>query len=340
MYGCMNDFLDLGLDKPLLERDFIPLTRAELSVWTAEHPAPSGNQLGESHERALLANWTLDAQKQIAQLREDPVAYDKIVGGAWEVMLGESQEKIVEVEWNKVRETAMGNYRSEWVLLNEPANGRQLPALVIYPASNSASQVILWLTDTGKGGLLTERGEPKRGVKKLLDAGCTIVGLDLLYQGEFLSTDEKLTRTRLNNIYPNKAEDKRQGWEYYAAYTFGYNLPLFSKRVHDVMAAVRALRAGALQTNSLALVGQGKEGGALAMASSFVLGNRIEKTVALTGGFRFASVTRFDDPMFVPGAVKYDDVAGLARLVGDRLLWLDAQETVPMEEKFTSWLLQ
>jgi len=352
MYGCMDDFLGLGFEKPILERDFVPLSRAELTVWTAAHPAPSGDQVGEPHERALLRFWTQDAQQQIAKLRHDPAAYARIVGGGWKVILGKRWQEVGDVGWKTVRRTSLGNYPSELVLLSGQASGQQLPALAIYPAKSkpisgpdqeqpqdgSAKKTVLWLTDTGKAGLLSAEGGPRTDVKKLLDAGYTVVGVDLLQQGEFLPAGGKLTQTRLNQPYPGKADDQKKPWQYFSGYTFGYNLPLFSKRVHDVMATVRALQEGPARGGSLALVGQGREAGPIAMAARLAVGPSLKKTVAVTEGFRFASVTRFDDPMFVPGAVKYEGLKGLARLIGTGLLWLDQPQTAAVAETFIPWL--
>jgi dienelactone hydrolase len=340
MYGCINDFLGLGYNKPILERDYVPLTREEMSVWTPEHPAPSGDQVGETHERTLLRNWALDAQAQISKLRVHKDAYAKIVGGAWEVILGKTWEEMGHVEWKRVGETKLGKYRGELVLLGEQATGQQLPALVIYPSGDDVKKTVLWLTDTGKAGLLTDHGDPRDGVARLLDTGATVIGVDLLYQGEFLPAGEKLTNTRMNTIYPDKAVDQRASWEYFAGYTFGYNRPLLSRRMHDVLATLQALRNGPQQAKSLALVGEGRETGPIALAARLAAGQNVERTVAMTAGFRFASVTRFDDPMFVPGAVKYDDLEGLARLGHTSLLWLDQPNTVLAEETLISWLRQ
>jgi hypothetical protein len=300
----------------------------------------------------LLRYWTNDAQQQIGKLRNDPAAYARIVGGGWDVILGKSREEVGQVEWKTVREITLGKYRGELVLLGAKASGQQLPALVIYPAGgkgypaggkghpvgDEAKRTVLWLTDMGKSGLLTDHGDPRDGVKRLLDAGCTVVGVDLLYQGEFLPGGGKLDKARLNQIYPDKDDERREPWEYFSGYTFGYNPPLFSRRVQDVMATVRALQEGPTQAKLLALVGEGKEAGPIAMAARLAVGPGIEKTVAVTARFRFASVNRFDDPMFVPGAAKYDDLEGLARLIGEGLLWLDKPEKAPAEETFTAWL--
>ena len=49
----------------------------------------------------------------------------------------------------------------------------------------------------------------------------------------------------------------------------------------------------------------------------------VTKTAVATFGFGFAAITRRDDPMFLPGAVKYDGIDGLKRLIGDAPLLFD-----------------
>ncbi len=48
-----------------------------------------------------------------------------------------------------------------------------------------------------------------------------------------------------------------------------------------------------------------------------------------TAGFRFASLTEFDDPQFLPGAVKYGDVAGLLALSAGSEVWLSGEKELP-----------
>src|SRR5207249_2257456 len=42
MYGWFNKHLGLGLNDPIVEEDFTPLTIPELSVWDDSHPKPMG----------------------------------------------------------------------------------------------------------------------------------------------------------------------------------------------------------------------------------------------------------------------------------------------------------
>ncbi len=82
MYGWTNDHLKLGLEKPIVEDDFKPLSIAELSVWDDEHPKPKG---GADFERSLLKWMTEDSARQIAELtptdKKSLDEFRRIVGG-------------------------------------------------------------------------------------------------------------------------------------------------------------------------------------------------------------------------------------------------------------------
>ena len=41
MYQWMNRHLKLGLDDPVIEQDYEPLTTEETTIWGGEHPAPT-----------------------------------------------------------------------------------------------------------------------------------------------------------------------------------------------------------------------------------------------------------------------------------------------------------
>ena len=316
MYGCVNDFLGLGFQKPILERDFVPLSRAELTVWTDDHPRPSGKQVGDAHERALLRWWTQEGQQKIEALREKPDQYRRVVGGAWDVLLGDRLDDVGQVEMETVKEFSSDGYQGSLLMLKDPAHDQQLPAMVFYPADWNG-EAVLWLTDQGKAGLLSEAGKPLAAIQKLLDGGFAVMGVDLLDQGEFLPDGGPLTHARL--LQPTGKEP----WQKAAAYTFGYNRPLFAQRVHDILNAIRAIEKDPRNVQRIHLVGVGREAGPLALAARAQADDAIAKTVVHTAGFHFAAVDRLDDPMFLPGAVKYDDLEGLKRLCGDAPVWIE-----------------
>jgi dienelactone hydrolase len=81
MYGFLSRHLGLGFDEPVLESDFVPLTREEATVWTGAHPAPAS---GEAHERAVTTWWQADTDAQLATPRDaaDLDRWRAVVGGA------------------------------------------------------------------------------------------------------------------------------------------------------------------------------------------------------------------------------------------------------------------
>ena len=54
MYQWMNRHLDLGLDDPVIEQDFDPLTESETSVWSDEHPRPNRGWNGPRTSRLSM----------------------------------------------------------------------------------------------------------------------------------------------------------------------------------------------------------------------------------------------------------------------------------------------
>ncbi len=246
--------------------------------------------------------------------------------------------------WTKDHPASTGDQQGELALLTEGDATRQLPALILSGSAGEGAKkdknqpVAIWLTDTGKSGLLGANGQPIAPVCELLDAGYTVVGVDLLYQGEFLADGKPWTRTRFTHLEPEKKAEERESWELFSGYTFGYNRPLFSKRVQDSLATIRAFQTGSQQKAPIYLIGQGKQAGAIALAARVQAGTAITKTAAVLEGFRFASAQRFDDPMFVPGSVKYEDVEALVRLIGDAPLWLDRPEVKDPVAELVQWI--
>jgi hypothetical protein len=100
----------------------------------------------------------------------------------------------------------------------------------------------------------------------------------------------------------------------YAAYTFGYNPPLFCWRVHDVLTALAAVSALPDAPYTIILHASGTVAGPVAAGALAVSGDAVAEAEIDAGDFRFADLDRLDHPMFVPGAVKYGDLPGLLAL--------------------------
>ena len=306
MYGWMNRHLGLGHREPVLERDFVPLTRDEATVWTATDPAPSG---GEAHERAILDWWTADTARQLAAPRDAASldAWRALVGGAVSGMLARPVPAERDVMAGAAQALIEGDARGSAGELRVVPYGE----LVGYRAWNAAGRnpnVVVVTSARGLAGLGEPDRAPGREVEALGDAKHTVVGIDVLGQGH---------RDPLRNrLVPNRNS---------AAYTYGYNAPLVVQRAHDTLAALRYARSQAGPGGRVilfALDGPSSAWAALARAQA---GSLIDGAVFLTDGFRFATVNAIDDPSFLPGAVKYGDLPALLAAGAPSALWIGGE---------------
>jgi dienelactone hydrolase len=102
----------------------------------------------------------------------------------------------------------------------------------------------------------------------------------------------------------------------FAGYTHGFNHSRFARQVHDLLSVISYVR----QAHGKALViraGKGME--PQAMVAAYLAGSAVAEVKAGKSGFTFASITDYRDPKFLPGAVKYGDVAWLKQALGKRL---------------------
>jgi len=170
--------------------------------------------------------------------------------------------------------------------------------------------MVIWLTDTGKEGLFGADGKPLAAVAALLGKGYGIATLDMFGQGEFVAAGggKALASVRLA---PPGAD--RDSFLRAACFTFGYNPPLLAQRVHDVMSLAEFLRQGegGRVAARIHLVAVGQQAGPVGLAARFMLGDWIHRAAIDTRGFDFRAVERFDDPMFLPGILRYGGLGAL-----------------------------
>ncbi len=304
MYHWLNRHLELGFEEPIVEEDFQPLSREEMTVWDDEHPRPDG---GDDYERALLRWITQDSRKQMAALvpkdKKGLARYRQIVGGAVDVMTGHGLPEPGAVRAAELEEQDLGKWRMARFLIRHAAEGEELPAIRLQPKSWN-KQTVIWIDKMGKQSLFDEEGMPKPTVRKLLSAGVAVVGVDLFGQGEFTAHGKPMAEARLNG-------DNKQ-WAY-AGYTFGYNHPVFSKRVQDVLSTIALVTGGKAPAEKVYLVGLAGAGHWVAAARAQA-GGAVDRAVIDTDGFRFANLTAIDDPDFLPGGAKYGDLPGMIAL--------------------------
>jgi len=329
MYRWFNSHLKIGHDvETIQEQDYRPLSIEEMSVWDDEHPQPPG---GVELERELLRHVTDDAERQLAALVPKDAAslaeYRRVVGGAVEVMIGRGLPgpDAIEIKPSTEAAVAKDGYRMVTGLLDYAEKGEQLPVVVLMPPEPSKrnKRTVVWIAPEGKRALFGEGDAPRPAVARLIEAGFCVLGVDLFGQGEFTEDGKPLEQQRL-------VRRDKEGRPGYAGYTFGYNLPLFSKRVHDVLTAVAWAKhgKGSERADAVDLVGLAGAGHWVAAARARA-GDAIDRAAVDTAGFRFADLTAIDDPDFLPGAVKYGDLPAMLALSAPHPLWLAGESPDP-----------
>ncbi len=147
-------------------------------------------------------------------------------------------------------------------------------------------------------------------MSKLLAAGSTVIGADLLFQGEFLADGKSIEQAR-------KVENPRE----FAGYTHGFNHSLFARRVHDVLSVIDYVNDHDRKSDSIDLVGLAGAGH-WAAAARAVSGDVVTRAAIDTDGFRFIKLKDIRDVDFLPGGAKYNDLPGMLAVAAPAKVWL------------------
>ena len=143
-----------------------------------------------------------------------------------------------------------------------------------------------------------------------------VIGVDLLYQGEFLADGKPLQQTR-------RVDNTREA----AAYTLGYNPSLFARRVHDVLTVVSFVADYEPSPTEIWLIGL-DQAGPWAAAALAQAATEVDRAAIATGGFRFIDVQSVRDENLLPGGAKYHDLPGMLALAAPRRLWVADEDEV------------
>jgi hypothetical protein len=317
MYSWFNKHLKLGLEEPIVEEDFEPLTPAEYTVWDAAHPKPAS---GDDVEVAFLKSLADASDRQLAGLA--PEKRREVVASAMDILIGRRIPPAGAVTREKVDKKDLGDYWQFKDLLR--ISGEELPLVTFHPKRKEWNgKVVIWADGAGKAGLYGAGGAPRAEVKKLIDAGFAVMSADLLYQGEFLADGKPLAEQP-------KVKNPRE----FAGFTYGYNAPLFSRRVCDLLTLVSFVTNEEHGPKEVSLVGVNGAGPYVAAARAQA-GATVGRAFVDTRGFRFAGLKSPRDPDFLPGALKYGDLPGILALSAPLPLWV-AGERGRMPEAVTA----
>jgi len=314
VYQWFNRYLKLSLPEPVVEEDYHRLSPAELTVWDADHPKPQG---GPEFERRLLRSLTEDNARQIGDLGESPPRYRRIVGGALDVMLGRTWDEVGQVRFRELRREDTDRYLELGGLVRNETHGEELPVVLLLP-HQPAKRTVIWANGRGKAGLF-EGEQPSREVRRLLEGGFNVVGVDLLQQGE-LTAPPAVT----------DASPKSKKLGDYAAFKHAYNHSLFARRAHDLLTVIRYATQQFGQAAGVALAGL--DGAGPWVAAAAAQAREHLAVVALdTGGFRFGNLVDLQHEDFLPGGAKYGDVPALLALSAPVKLWVAGEPDAALE---------
>lgn len=315
MYSWMNKHLKLGLEEPIVEEDYRVLSAQEYTVWDEAHPRPKG---GGDYERSLV-QWMNEQSHRSIPWRSPGDAlgwagwadFREVVGGGFATILGRSLSTAGDTAALDVTVKAFGDVTITREMIRNRTYHEELPTVVFSPkGKDNTKDTVIWVDGEGKARLFDDRGEPAAHIARLVDAGMMVFGADLLYQGEFLADGIPLSQTRV-------VENPRP----YAGYTFTYNHTLFAQRVHDILSVISFVGRQGGPSDRLHLVGV-NGAGPLVAAAKAQAGDAVDSVAVDTEGFRFSQLTRYRDPMFLPGSVKYGDLPALLALCAPEPLWL------------------
>jgi len=315
MYGWFNSHLALHHDDRVTEHPFTPILPEKLSVYDADHPRPADTKTAEQLAEALTA----DSNRQFAEALPNDAAgvesYRKLVAPAARVLLGGDLPSSAEVElagpFQKQEFPTFSCYKSA---ISRRGAGEQVPVVVLLPRDFNG-QLVVWIDGQGKRHLLGENGQPETQVHRLLEAGYGIASADVFQTGEYLTNRQP---------YVPVVDAKNP------AFTFAYNRPLVAERVHDILTLLAGLRSFPTLSR-IHLAGTGEAGPWVLLARALA-GDAVQTCTADLGGFGFSKVQSLEDPLLLPGGLKYGGIGGLAALAVPGELTVAGTGTAPQAE--------
>jgi hypothetical protein len=158
-------------------------------------------------------------------------------------------------------------------------------------------QVVVWAHPQGVASLATSEGD----VRRLLDAGRAILAIDLFMSGAFVPPPGVVPTSKPGRPVPP-----------YAGYTLGYERSVIANRVHDLLTAI-AIAKGIQGCKSVQLIGI-EQAGVAALLARALADDVIELAAIDLDHFDFDQITDENDPMLLPGALKYGGILGFVPL--------------------------
>lgn len=291
MYAWFDKHLLGGKGEPVSEKAIEPIPPKELSVFDADHPRPA-DELGAAELRAKLA-FASDARmaKLFPSDAEHLSKFREVVGGALRAVVGDAGVPAKVNPGGKPDESRVDGVTVHAAVLARDGSAERTPAVGVFGPKFTREQFVVWVHPAGKASLFAD-GKLHPAAKLLTDAGYGVFAPDLFGVGDLTAET-----WAVNPVY--------------AGFTYGYNRAPLANRVRDVLTTIGF--AHTMKPKSVSVIGWGSAGPVAVLAAALA-GNKVSKLAADLNGFRFEEVTKTDDPMLLPGAVKYGGLGAFLAL--------------------------
>lgn len=311
MYEWFNAHLKLGHKSPIKERDFEPIAAKDLSVFNEKHPLPKNSKSAAQLRKYLTQVSNRQFTKLVPKSKEDVKRYRQVVGAAARIMFG-GMPDIKQLGLKRKEFSKDAGTQIHRATVSRKGAGQEIPTVGLVPAGFNRTMAY-WVDGHGKSHLFGANGHVKPDVQSLLKNGTAVLSLDVLKTGEFLKTGTA-AKTNVNKSY--------------IGFSYGYNHPLIASRTQDILNLVTTHGPMAKQFQ---LVGTGDAGPWVLMAAAQA-GNRVNRVIVDLNGFSFRKMKSTSDANFLPGALKYGGIGGLAALAAPTELVVYGTKGIPKEE--------
>ena len=278
MYSWFAKHLQ-GKDEAVKEQPYTPTPVKELSVYDADHPRPA-DELNATKLREVM---TKQSDEQLARL--SPAEFRSVVGTAVRTMVGGGVPDEIDIVAGPIEMKLPDDVVMHKAAFRRKGGKEVVPAAGVFSkTAKGRGEMVLWVHPKGKSSLV-EDGKLVPAAKALIEAGYAVVAMDTFATGE-MARDKPLTVDRN-----------------FVGYTYGYNYPPLAERARDVLTMAAFARTIG-KAKAVHVIGW-ESFGPVAVIAKAAAGDALGKVAADLNQFRFESIKATDDPMLLPGAVKY-----------------------------------
>lgn len=289
-------------DEPALD----PIEPAALRVFDADHPRPDW-----ATDTAGVRRWLTQVAKDQQQSwepddEEGLTALRGMVGGALRAMLHQDSDPLADVQFTREREWDVDGTRMASGTLAY-GDGARIDLTLATPTDWRGPCVLQ---------VLSERPEPRAlgGAGTALTAALIESGTAVLSIATLQPDSGRLPR-----------QDSRH--DHFVGYTYGYNKTLLAHRATDIVAGLRFARSLA-DVTSVGLLAQGRAG-TWAILAAAVAGSAAPDAIVADYRDAFGEVDGVEHPDFLPGALRWGEMAHYTALLAPTPLWLTGVEEIP-----------